>query len=58
MKTIDEILIDASQECEDANYHDLCGLPESLYAVIKDYIPPENRRSVAEAIASEIVGKI
>lgn len=51
-----EILEAATAECENANYHDRCGMAENLFEAIEVWVPKVNHIAVAEAIA-EVVQK-
>ena len=49
-----EILETASVECEGANYHDRCGMAESLFEAIENWVPKNNHERVATAIAEAV----
>lgn len=58
-ESVSSILRNASEECEGANYHNLCGLPDDLYVAIREIFPDATqaqRRKLAKAIAENVVG--
>jgi len=54
---IDRILLQASEEAEGANYHDFCGLAESLFAALEDLIPRRRHLKAAKIITEEVTSK-
>jgi hypothetical protein len=57
-KTPEQILEDAAQECESANAHDRCSLPDKLYAEIQPMVKPKDRVKLAKAIAEAVTSGI
>lgn len=52
------LLEQASQKCEGANFHHLCGLPEELFANIRKLVPALLHLRLAKAIAQCVTDKI
>ena len=58
MKTIEEILLKADEECEDANCHDRVGMAFKIFESIKHLVPKKQHLTLAEYIASVITTNI
>ena len=58
IKTIEEILIDADSQCENANYHDMIGLSENLFDSIKNIVDEKNHIELAKRIRKQITKNI
>jgi hypothetical protein len=58
MKTIEDILQDADDQCENANYHDMIGLAENLFESIKSLVHEDDHFELAKKIRKEITKNI
>ena len=57
-KSPESIIETASADCENANYHDRCGMAESLFASIKHLVPEADHVELAQAIADAVTHSI
>lgn len=51
---IDEILNEADEYFENANYHQLIGAAEQIFNSIKKYIEPKNQLNVAQKLVDAL----
>lgn len=54
MSKAEQIIEKAAEDCEGANYHNLCRLPQELFDKIKKLVPPDKHNALAKAIASGV----
>ena len=54
MNKIEKLLNDANDECENANYHDRCGMADDLFDSIKNIVDEKNHLILARAIYDNV----
>lgn len=58
MTKIEQTIIDAENECENANFHDRCGMATDLFNSIKNIVDEKNHLILARAIYDSVTSGI